>query len=208
MDDELLRKIERLEAQVEALTREHIPKVDRASKRRDRRQVFSGLGLFVVAILIAGIMSASALSGSNTVLSDDIKDGQVHGADINTDAVTGAKVKDNTLTGADIKESTLALSCPSGMSLAGGVCYGALNSPGATWNAALAACAGDGLRLPTVAEGQVVEAVTADFIGIWTDDYYFQGTSEKARIAAQIPGSTAVSDAWTYRCVTTVGARH
>ena len=208
MDDELLRKIERLEAQVEALTSEHIPKVDRASKRRDRRQVFSGLGLFAIALLIAGTMSASALSGSNTVLSDDIKDGQVHGADINADAVTGAKVKDGTLTGADVKESTLALSCPSGMSLAGGVCYGALNNPGATWYAALTACAGDDLRLPTVAEGQVVEAVKKDFIGIWTDNFFYQGTAEKARIAAEIPGFTAASDAWPYRCVTTVGARH
>jgi len=208
MDEELFRKIERLEAQVEALANERLPKVDRASKRRDRRQVLSGLGLFAIAVMIAGTMSASALSGSNTVLSDDIKDGQVHGIDINADAVTGAKVKDDTLTGADVKESTLTLGCPSGMSLAGGVCYGALHTPGATWNAALAACAGDDLRLPTVAEGQVVEAVKKDFIGIWTDDYFFQGTTDKARIAAEIPGITAVTDTWNYRCVTTVGARH
>jgi hypothetical protein len=109
MDNELQQRIESLESQIEALTSERIPKVDRASKRRDKRQVFAGFGLFAVALLVAGTMSASALSGSNTVLSDDIKDTEVHGSDINSNAVTGAKVKDDTLTGADVKESTLAI---------------------------------------------------------------------------------------------------
>jgi hypothetical protein len=102
MNDELLQKIERLELQVEALTNERIPKVDRASRHRDRRQIVSGFGLFAVALLIAGTMSASALSGTNTVDSGDIKAGEVKGSDIAADVVTGAKVKDGSLTGDDL----------------------------------------------------------------------------------------------------------
>jgi hypothetical protein len=70
------------------------------------RSVIFGTTVLVV-LLSAGV--AQSLSGSNTIFSDDIKDGEVHGADINANAVTGAKVKNDTLTGSDIKESTLAL---------------------------------------------------------------------------------------------------
>jgi len=126
MDKELLQKIERLEAQVEALTSERIPTVDRASKRRDKRQVFAGFGLFAVAVMIAGTMSASALSGSNTVDSGDIKDGTITSPDIASSAILGSRVRDDTLTGADIKESTLVL--PS----AGSSVIGQIRSTGST----------------------------------------------------------------------------
>jgi len=67
-------------------------------------------------ILTAG--AAQSLSGSNTVFSDDIVDGQVKFADIKPDAVTSSRirtdavntseVKDNALTGADVNEEALS----------------------------------------------------------------------------------------------------
>ncbi|RNL59952.1 hypothetical protein EFK50_21425 [Nocardioides marmoriginsengisoli] len=119
MDNELRQTIERLEAEIEALKSDRIPTVDRASKRRDRRQIVAGLALFVVAVMVGGTVSASALSGINTVDSGDIKNGQVKSADIGTEqvygndikngAVASADVADNSLTGTDIKESALSI---------------------------------------------------------------------------------------------------
>jgi len=107
MDNGLLQKIERLEAEIEALKSECIPTVDRASKRRDKRQVFAGFGLFAVAVMIAGTMSASALSGTNTVDSGDIVDGTITNADIKSDAILGSRVRNDSLTGADINEGSI-----------------------------------------------------------------------------------------------------
>jgi len=106
--DELRHEIDLLKAEI-ALTSERLPKVDRASKRRDKRQVFAGFGLFAVAVMIAGTMSASALSGTNTVDSGDIVDGTIINSDIKADAILGSRVRNDSLTGADINESTLAI---------------------------------------------------------------------------------------------------
>lgn len=76
------------------------------------------LGSAALAVLLtAG--AAQGLSGSNTVYTDDIVDGQVTTSDIRENAVTssriatggvfGTDVADNSLTGADINESTLAI---------------------------------------------------------------------------------------------------
>jgi len=105
--DELRHEIELLKAEIATLKEERLPQVDRASKRRDKRQVFAGFGLFAVAIVIAGTMSASALTGTNTVDTGDIKDGNVRTGDIYTNAVIGSKVKDGALRGADLADNTI-----------------------------------------------------------------------------------------------------
>lgn len=64
--------------------------------------------LSLIALFAAiGGGSALALSGTNTVDSGDIRNGQVRSPDIRTAAVTGGKVKNNSLRGPDIDESTL-----------------------------------------------------------------------------------------------------
>jgi hypothetical protein len=78
--------------------------------------VIATIALFLV--LSGG--TAVALSGSNTVFSDDIVDEQVKTADLATGAatnpklasgaVTSPKVADNSLTGADVNESSLLAS--------------------------------------------------------------------------------------------------
>ena len=114
MTDELRQEIELLKAQVAALTDERLPKVDRASRRRDRRQVIGGFGMFAIALLMAGTLSASALAGQNTVTTDDIVAEHVRNSDIGSNSVSGSKVYPDTLTGADINESSLNLAGTSG----------------------------------------------------------------------------------------------
>ncbi len=56
-------------------------------------------------VLTAG--AAQSLSGSNTVFTDDIVDGQVTYADIKNGAVGSAKLRDNVVTGAKILDRTI-----------------------------------------------------------------------------------------------------
>jgi hypothetical protein len=60
--------------------------------------IVSSLSLFLV--LTGG--TAFALTGSNTVFSDDITNGQVKNGDVAANAVGGGKVIDNSLGGADV----------------------------------------------------------------------------------------------------------
>ena len=64
---------------------------------------------YAALTLILTTGAAQSLSGSNTVLSDDIVDGQVTYADIRDNAMTGKKILDNSITGADVNESTLGM---------------------------------------------------------------------------------------------------
>ncbi|MDR7086601.1 hypothetical protein J2X11_001440 [Aeromicrobium panaciterrae] len=64
----------------------------------------------LTVLLTAG--AAQALSGSNTVRSDDIVASNVKNSDIGTSAVTSSKVALDTLTGDDINESTLVFPKP------------------------------------------------------------------------------------------------
>lgn len=54
--------------------------------------------------------TAQGLSGSNTVFSDDIVDGQVTTPDLQSGAVTSGKVLDGSLKGKDIAASSVGLS--------------------------------------------------------------------------------------------------
>jgi hypothetical protein len=62
--------------------------------------------LFV--LLSAG--AAQSLSGSSTVYSDDIVDGQVTYADVRDNAMTGRKILNGSVTGADIAAGSVGLS--------------------------------------------------------------------------------------------------
>src|SRR3712207_2521695 len=77
--------------------------LSRLSSRLTYANIVSSLALFLV--LTGG--TAVALTGSNTVFSDDITNGQVTNPDIGANAVGGGKVFDNSLTGADLNESSL-----------------------------------------------------------------------------------------------------
>jgi hypothetical protein len=159
----------------------------------------------LTVVLTAG--AAQSLSGSNTVFSDDIVNGQVYGGDIASSAITGSKVYDNSLTGADINESTLGLTCPAGMSKVDDVCYTDLKPP-ANRLAASTNCTNSRLRLPSIGEAQLLGVVDTSDVPAWTDNWFLNGST---------PFGTATNGLtmWVYpyttvlafRCVTTVGAR-
>ena len=80
--------------------------------RLPRRRVGRAAAYVLVLVVTLGLGTygtASALTGSNTVYSDDIVDQQVFGKDIRDGTIRSADVADNSLTGADIAESTLKL---------------------------------------------------------------------------------------------------
>jgi hypothetical protein len=64
----------------------------------------------LIALFVALGGSAAALSGSNTVQSDDLGPGsQVTAPDVAANAVNGSDVVDNSIAGADVNEGTLVL---------------------------------------------------------------------------------------------------
>lgn len=105
---DLAAHVEQLRAELSALRSQSIPRVERASKRRDRRQVVAGMAAFVVAVSLGGLGGAQALGGSNTVFTDDIVDGNVRTVDIAAGAVTSAKLADGSLRGIDILNGSVA----------------------------------------------------------------------------------------------------
>jgi hypothetical protein len=62
---------------------------------------------YVGLVLVMSAGAATGLSGSNTVFSDDVVDGQVFARDIASSAISSAKVYDNSLTGADIRNGSV-----------------------------------------------------------------------------------------------------
>src|SRR6266542_895802 len=85
--------------------------LDKVQGKLTYSNVVSTLCLF----LILGGGTAVALSGHNTVFSDDIVNGQVKKPDVASNAVNGAKVADNSIKGADVDESSLSQVPDAGM---------------------------------------------------------------------------------------------
>jgi hypothetical protein len=77
--------------------------LSRIRSRLTYANVVASLSLFLV--LSGG--TAVALTGSNTVFSDDIVDNQVRAADLGPASVAGSEVKANSVTGADVREASL-----------------------------------------------------------------------------------------------------
>jgi hypothetical protein len=75
---------------------------------RPRRPSHTTVAAYLALFLVLTGGTAVALTGKNTVFSDDITDGQVKNKDIGSEAVGPAKVKDETLTGQDIKPNSVS----------------------------------------------------------------------------------------------------
>jgi hypothetical protein len=75
---------------------------------RSRFRPSAAMVVACIALFVALGGGAYALSGSNTVQSDDLGPGaQVKAADVAANAVNGSSVVDNSVTGSDVNESTL-----------------------------------------------------------------------------------------------------
>ena len=77
------------------------------SKFRPRRPSHTTVVAYLSLFLVLTGGTAVALSGSNTVFSDDITNGEVKTSDIAEQAVGTGKVKDSSLTGQDIKPDSI-----------------------------------------------------------------------------------------------------
>lgn len=104
---DLEQRISDLEAELSRLREERIPQVDRSSRRRDRRLTIAYLVAGVLAVGLAGVGSASALDGSNTVFSDDIVDGTVAGVDVKDASIGGVDIKNSSVAGIDVADGSL-----------------------------------------------------------------------------------------------------
>jgi hypothetical protein len=162
----------------------------------------------------------------NSMTTKDIKDNSLTGADIAataignaemadnavdnstlaSDAVTGAKVLNDSVAGADVDESTLVLTCPTGMSRVGDICYTGWRNQ-LDFVGALNDCIDERLRLPSVAEARMVSIADAG-PSLWTDVWYDDG-GVKEGTAVDGTGLWTKDASWlvNYRCVTTAGAR-
>jgi hypothetical protein len=160
--------------------------------------VTATLALFLV--LSGG--TAVALSGSNTVFSDDVVDDTLSGgglvsadvrndtqtspagglgaADLKPSSVGTSEAANNSLTGADIKDRSGVDTCPAPATLKfGPICAGS-DGGARTLAASLDYCAGLSLRLPSPSEA-VTLAEGFDVPGVgtgqkfWTDDFHTTG---------------------------------
>jgi hypothetical protein len=72
------------------------------------RLTYANVMATIAVFLVLGGGSAVALSGSNTVFSDDIVNGEVKSPDLDASSVGSGKIIDNSVKGTDIDESTLS----------------------------------------------------------------------------------------------------
>jgi hypothetical protein len=150
-------------------------------RRPSHATVVAYLALFVA---LGGGTTAVALSGTNTVQSDDLGPGaQVRAPDVADNAVGSRDVINESLTGRDIKNQSRVDTCVSTVRL-GQVCVRAENSH-RQWLNAAKHCANLDLRLPTFGEALEL-AQTHDIPNVdeledfWTQDRYRIGDFEFA----------------------------
>ena len=83
------------------------PRQSRSASTRVRLPLQNQWAGLIALFLVLSSGTAYALSGSNTVFSDDIVDGQIANADLAVNSVGTGKVIDGTLVGADIKSNSI-----------------------------------------------------------------------------------------------------
>jgi hypothetical protein len=172
--------------------------------RPNHATVVAYIALFVA---LGGGTTAVALSGSNTVQSDDLGPGsQVKAPDVAANAVNGADVVNESLTGADIKNRSGVDTCRAPLTAKfGPICAGS-DAGARDWINALNYCAGLGLRLPSVGEA-VRLAVKFDVPGVspgerfWTDEFSDPGVLIIVEESGTVSGTTSTNAHQTV-CVT------
>jgi hypothetical protein len=142
----------------------------------------------LIALFVALSGTAVALTGSNTVQSDDLGPGsQVKAPDVAAGAVGSAAVINESLTGQDIKNQSGVDTCVSTVRI-GQLCMRAENLH-RQWPDAANHCANLDLRLPTLGEALEL-AKTHDMPNVddtevfWTQDRYQSGTDTVADIVS------------------------
>jgi hypothetical protein len=151
--------------------------------RRIRSQLTYANVVATLALFIAlGGGTAAALSGSNTVQSDDLGPGaQVKAPDVAAGAVGSAAVINESLTGQDIKNQSGVDTCVNTVRL-GNLCFRAENFA-RPWLQAAQHCANLNLRLPSYTEARAL-ATNYDLPnvdeneGFWTEETEARGPND------------------------------
>jgi hypothetical protein len=159
--------------------------------RRIRQHLtYANVMATIAVFLVLSGGTAVALSGRNTVFSDDIVNGQVKRSDTN----------DN-----------LRLKCPGGTRYHEGACIETSLRGTATWSEAGGACFSDNRRLPDVVELESFRFEPGITVGgaggttdEWTADLYVDATN--AFTARDVDegsstGGAAITQSQVYRCV-------
>jgi len=140
------------------------------------------MATLAVFIALGGGTTAVALSGSNTVQSDDLGPGaQVKAADVAQDAVKGSNVANKSLTGADIAAKSGVDTCVDSVRR-GNLCFRAENFA-RPWDQAAQHCANLNMRLPTYGEAKQL-ATNYNLPNVdqneefWTDEIFAQGVND------------------------------
>jgi hypothetical protein len=128
----------------------------------------------IAVFLVLGGGSAVALSGTNTVQSDDLGPGaQVKAPDVATGAVGSAAAINESLTGQDIKNQSGVDTCTHGTVRLGQLCVRGENQT-LPWFTAAQHCASLDLRLPSFAEAFEL-ATTHDIPNVGESEYFWTG---------------------------------
>ena len=149
---------------------------------------------------LGGGVAIAATAKKDTVTSKSIRDGQVRTEDIRDESVTSAKVQDGSLTGDDTDEGSLVFRCEDGEFVAsgGGPCFLVIDTPGSTWQQAIAECAARRAQIPTVAEIAAIVPIgpsPAATITTWSSDIVTPpgvGPAEKAWTVSSANGTLNV----------------
>ena len=177
---------------------------------RSRLRPSAAMVVALIALFVALGGTAAALTGSNTVQSDDLGPGaQVKAADVADNAVNGADIANGQVKGADVAEGTLGqvpdaahadnatnlggspasdyrLHCPGNLDRAADLCYEVDTRPSAKYHEALKACALDQRRLPTAGElALVYDHLSANQNYEWTVGYFTDGGASLAPVLGQ-----------------------
>jgi hypothetical protein len=188
--------------------------------RRIRQHLTYANVMATIAVFIAiSGGTAVALSGSNTVFTDDIANdtqpaaggnpaGGLAAADLRSGSVGSSEVANESLTGADIQNKSGVDTCVNTARL-GDLCFRAENNHRNYVNAAQH-CANLNLRLPSAAEGEAL-ATNYDLPNVdqsedfWTDETIFLNSAFWSGIQDDdgIAGFSSRSDLQETVCVTT-----
>jgi hypothetical protein len=173
---------------------------------------YSNVMVTILAFLVLTGGTAVALSGSNTVQSDDLGPGaQVKAPDVADNAVNSADVVNESLTGTDIKNRSGVETCRTPLTarygrlcVGSGQIVGGGGVSGEAWFGAVDYCASvGGLRLPAPSEAAAL-ATKYDVPGVsgtdelWTDSFFVNLNDDVASIVVDdngVIGSVPISNA-------------
>ena len=179
---------------------ERSPMIGRILARLTYANVMATVAVFLA---LGGGAYAAATIGSSDIQRDAIKSrhvdpGEILSSDVARDALRGKDIEEKSLDG--------VLGCPDGLERAADVCFEEDPNPDAGFEEALNTCAARERRLPTLAEGILLERIAEPDL-YWTQEVDTQGTNDKSDDEAILVGEDdyfvqGVSETFPYTCVT------